>query len=246
MARNVDPVTTTPAPASSPEVSLGKFPSGYPRFVFAADAARSFRRPAACSGLVHRSERRDAHRPKESPFSSSSRSWEPGDTSCANFFLPLRARELSNRRPLHLPAQPGVPPKPQANGVTQPGAAGSVGAAVSATPGREALASPSAASSAPPNRETLATPSDEGSAAPNRMAVATPSPVAVATPDREALCTPSPLAVATPNREAMATPSPVAVATPDREALATPSPVAVATPESRGDGHSQPGRRCHA
>ena len=121
VARNVDPVTTTPAPASSPELSLGKFPSATPVSSSPPTPARSFRRPAAFSGPVHWSEREtltdQKHRHSRSGCGPGSRR----DTSCANFFLPLRARELSNRRLLYLPANQASLLKPQANGVTQPG-----------------------------------------------------------------------------------------------------------------------------
>jgi serine/threonine protein kinase/TPR repeat protein len=226
VARNVDPVTTTPGPASSPEVSLGRFPSATP--VSSSPVTESGHFAGQEAIAVPSTGVKDRRAPiKGIAILVLVAVLGAGGYFLRQFFLaPSSARNEQATASTSSP-QPGIPLKPQANGVTQPGAARSVGTAVSVTPGREALASPSA----PPNRETLTTPRVEASAAPNRMAVATAGPVAVATPDREALSTPSPVAVATPDREALSTPSPVAVATPDREPITTPTPAAVATPD---------------
>jgi serine/threonine protein kinase/TPR repeat protein len=224
VARNVDPVTTTPGPASSPEVSLGRFPSATP--VSSSPVTESGHFAGQEAIAVPSTGVKDRREPiKGIAILVLVAVLGAGGYFLRQFFLaPSSARNEQATASTSSP-QPGIPLKPQANGVTQPGAARSVGTAVSVTPGREALASPSA----PPNRETLTTPRVEASAAPNRMAVATAGPVAVATPDREALSTPSPVAVATPDREPITTPTPAAVATPDREALSTPSPLAIAT-----------------
>jgi serine/threonine protein kinase/TPR repeat protein len=224
VARNVDPVTTTPGPASSPEVSLGRFPSATP--VSSSPVTESGHFAGQEAIAVPSTGVKDRRAPiKGIAILVLVAVLGAGGYFLRQFFLaPSSARNEQATASTSSP-QPGIPLKPQANGVTQPGAARSVGTAVSVTPGREALASPSA----PPNRETLTTPRVEASAAPNRMAVATAGPVAVATPDREALSTPSPVAVATPDREPITTPTPAAVATPDREALSTPSPLAIAT-----------------
>ena len=229
VARNVDPVTTTPAPASSPEVSLGKFPSATPVSSSPSTQPGHFAdpQPAPVSSTGVKGRRAPA---KSIAILLLVAVLGAAGYFLRQFFLAPPTARIEQSTASTSSAQPAIP-KAQASAVTEPGAAGSVGAAASAIPSREALASPSAASSAPPNRETLATPSVEATAAPNRVALASPSTAAVATPDREVLATPSPIAVASLNREALATPSPVAVATPDREALASPSPVAVATPD---------------
>jgi TPR repeat protein len=228
VARNIDPVTTTPTPASSPEVSLGKFPSGTPASSSPPTQPGHFasQQPAPVS-LTEVKGRRVAG--KSIVILILVAVLGAGGYFLRQFFLAPPSARIEQSASTSS-AQPSIPLKPQASVVTEPKTAGSVGGAASATPSREALASPSPGSSAPPNRETLATPSVEAGIAPDRVALASPSPVAVATPNHEALASPSPVAVATPNHEALTTSSPVAIATPDREALTTPSPVAVAAP----------------
>jgi serine/threonine protein kinase/TPR repeat protein len=232
VARNVDPVTTIPAPASSPDILLEKFPSGTPVSSSPPTQPAPFagQRPAPVPSTGVKGRRVPA---KSIAILILVAALGAAGYFLHQFFLAPPSARIEQATASTFSAQPGVPPKPQASGVNEPGATPSIGGAISVATGREALQSPSAASSVPPNQETMATPSVEAIAAPNRMALATPNPVTVATPNRAALTTPGPVAVATPDREALealATPSPVAVATPDREALATPSPVAVATP----------------
>jgi serine/threonine protein kinase/TPR repeat protein len=233
VARNVDPVTTIPAPASSPDILLEKFPSGTPVSSSPPTQPAPFagQRPAPVPSTGVKGRRVPA---KSIAILILVAALGAAGYFLHQFFLAPPSARIEQATASTFSAQPGVPPKPQASGVNEPGATPSIGGAISVATGREALQSPSAASSVPPNQETMATPSVEAIAAPNRMALATPNPVTVATPNRAALTTPGPVAVATPDREALealATPSPVAVATPDREALATPSPVAVATPD---------------
>ena len=239
VARNVDPVTTTPAPASSPEVLLGKLPSATsvpsPPPTQPGHFASQQPAPASSSGVKGR----------RAPAKSIAILVLVAMLGTAGYFLrqfflspPSVSIEQSTASTSS--AQPRIPPKPQSGAVSEPGAAGSVGAAVGAKPSREAPASPSAGSGAPPNRETLASPTPMAVATSDAGTLATPSPVAVATPDGERLVSPSPVFVATPNRQALTTPSPVAVATPSREALATSSPVAVATPNRQAQATPSP------
>jgi serine/threonine protein kinase/TPR repeat protein len=259
VARNVDPVITSPAPASSPELSLGKIPSGTSASSSPPTQPGHFAgqqpAPAPATGVNRR--RASA---KSIAILVLVAILGVAGYFLRQFFLAPPSVRIEQSTASTSSVQPRIPPKSQ-TGVTEVGSAGIVGAAVGATPGRESLASPSAGSGAPPNRETLVSPTPVAVTTPDAGTLITPgpvaaamrngetsvspSPVSVATPDREALTTPSPIAVTTPGREALATPSPVAAATPnlealgtpspvaakpDREALATPSPIAVATP----------------
>jgi serine/threonine protein kinase/TPR repeat protein len=225
VARNVDPVTSTPAPASSPEVSLVKISSVTSVSSSPPTQPGHFavQQPAPASSTGVKGRRAPA---KSIAILVLVAILGVAGYFLRQFFLAPPSVRIEQSTTSTSSAQPRVPPKPQTGAVTEPGTAGSVGTGVSATPGLEALASPSAASSAPPNREALATPSPVAVTTPNAEMAATPSPVAVATSDGETLVSPSPVSVATP----LASPSPVAVATPDREALAASSPEAAATP----------------
>jgi serine/threonine protein kinase/TPR repeat protein len=229
VARNVDPVTTTSVPASSPEVSLGKFPSATPVSSSPPTQPGHFagQLPAPASSTGVKGRRAPA---KSIAILILVAILGAAGYFLRQFFLAPPSVSIEQSTASTSSAQPRIPPKPQTGAVTEPGAAGSVGAAVGATPGREALASPSAGPGAPPNRETLASPTPVAVTTPNAGTLATPRLVAVATPDGQTLVSPSPVSVATPNREALATPGPVAVVTPDHEVPATPSPVAAATP----------------
>ena len=211
VARNVDPVTTTPAPASSPELSLGKIPSGTSASPSPPTQPGHFagQQPAPAPATVVKGRRAPA---KSIAILVLVAILGAAGYFLRQFFLAPPNVTIEQSTASTSSVQTRIPPKPQ-TGVTEAGGAGSVGAAVGATPGREALASPTPVAVTTPKVGTLAT----------------PSPVAVATLNGETAVSPSPVSVATPDREALTTPSPVAVATPDREALATPSPVAAAT-----------------
>jgi serine/threonine protein kinase/TPR repeat protein len=245
VARNVDPVTTTPPPASSPEVSLGKSPSATPVSSSPPTQPGHFagQQPAPASSTGVKGRRAPA---KTIAILVLVAILGAAGYFLRQFFLAPPSVSIEQSTASTSSAQPRIPPKPQTGAVTEAGGAGSVGAAIGATPGREVPASPTPVAVTTPdagtlttpgpvaaatrNRETPVSPSPVSVATPNRETLTTPSPVAIATPNLETLTTPRPSAVATPNAETLATPSSVAVATPDREALATPSPIAVATP----------------
>ena len=205
VARNVDPVTTTPAPASSPELSLGKIPSG------TSVSSSPPTQPGHFAGQQPAPAPATGVKGRRAPAKSIAILVLVAILGAAGYFLrqfflapPSVTIEQSTASTSSV--QTRIPPKPQ-TGVTEAGGAGSVGAAVGATPGRETLASPTPVAVTTPKVGTLATPSPVAVATLNGETAVSPSPVSVATPDREALTTPSPVAVATPNREALVHPA---------------------------------------
>ena len=114
VARNVDPVTTTPAPASSPEVSLGKFPSATPVSSSPATQPGHFAGQEAIAVPSTGVEERRAPT-KRIAILVLVAVLGAGGYFLRQFFLAPPSARIEQSTASISSSQSGVPPKPQAN-----------------------------------------------------------------------------------------------------------------------------------
>ncbi len=215
VARNIDPVTTMPVPASSPGWTSVNLPSGaaIPPSVPVSQIESAGQPPVATSS------NREKTRPSATkllPFLFLVAAIGLGGYIVYLFFFMVPGARKGRRTTVreNLLTQSSTP------------AAGGT----STTPSRMALASPGAKASTSANRAALPGPSAEARATPDRAVFGNPSVEARATSNRATLSSPSAEARATPNREARTNPSVAASTTPSRADLAGPSAEVSATP----------------
>ena len=226
VARNIDPVTTTPESMSSPGPSAVNLPSGMPIPPSQpAPPIEDGQAPSATSSTGEKTRRSVVRLIPVLVFVTA--------IGLGGYFLYqlfLGAPSVKKGQPADSLAQASTAPMAQVGAIPSREALASPSAEAVAVPSRAARAAPSVEASATPSQEALASPSAEVGAAPSRAARAAPSVEPSATPSREALASPSAEAVAAPSRAAQAVPSVEASATPSQKALASPSAEVVAVP----------------